>query len=98
MAMNAMRVPASLNLWGNQESSEIKCYLDRVFEPMIKKWYWIVRWFLDRNNKLPEKSRDFNVLLKKEVNNRRCQEIFTTLPLIVVDPSNVLPDKFKDLR
>jgi hypothetical protein len=53
---------------------------------------------LDRNNKLPEKSRDFNVLLKKEVNNRRCQEIFTTLPLIVVDPSNVLPDKFKDLR
>jgi hypothetical protein len=46
---------------GNQVSSEIKCYLDRVFKPMIKNWYWIVRWFLDRNNKLPEKSRDFKM-------------------------------------
>jgi len=26
------------------------------------------------------------------------QEIFTTLPLTVVDLSNILPDKFKDLR
>ena len=69
MAMNAMTVgsPASLNLWcvelrtGNQVSSEIKCYLDRVLKPMIKNWYWMVRWFLDRNNKLPEKSRDFKM-------------------------------------
>ena len=69
MAMNAMTAgsPASLNLWcvelktGNQVSSEIKCYLDRVFKPMIKNWYWMVRWFLDRNNKLPEKSRDFKM-------------------------------------
>jgi hypothetical protein len=53
---------------------------------------------LDRNNKLPEESRDFKkILLKNEVNNRRCQEI-STLPLTVVDPSNILPDKFKDSR
>jgi len=25
----------------NQESSEIKCYLDRVFKPMIKNDFWI---------------------------------------------------------
>ena len=42
---------------GNQE---IKCYLDQVFKPMIKNWYWIVRWFLDKNKKLPEKSRDIH--------------------------------------
>jgi len=44
MAMNAMTAgsPASLNLrcvelkTGNQVSGEIKCYLDRVFKPMIK--------------------------------------------------------------
>jgi hypothetical protein len=38
------------------------------------------------------------VLLRNEVDNRRCQEIFTTLPLIVIDPRNILPDKFKALR
>jgi len=54
---------------------------------------------LDRNNKLPEESRDFKkILLKNDVNNRRCQEIFTTLPLTVVDSVNSLYDRFKDLR
>ena len=88
MAMTA-GIPASLNLWcvelktGNQVSIETKCDLDRVFKPIIKKWSML---------------RFQKVLLRNEVNNRRCQEIFTTLPLIVVDPSNMLPDKFKDLR
>jgi hypothetical protein len=54
---------------------------------------------LDRNNKLPEEFRDFKkILLKNEVNNRRYQEIFTTLPLTVLDLSNILLDIFKALR
>jgi hypothetical protein len=29
---------------------------------------------------------------------RSCQEIFITLPLRIVDPDSMLPDRFKDLR
>jgi hypothetical protein len=48
---------------------------------------------------LPEEFRDFKkILLKNEVNNRRYQEIFTTLSLTVVDPVSSLYDRFKDLR
>ena len=57
MAMNAMTAgsPASLNLrcvelkTGNQVSGEIKCYLDRVFKPMIKNWYSILLIKILRN-------------------------------------------------